>query len=180
MHIAKLLMMIIGRNLRCWQIKLRFNPQLVSDQSQPFVPSNLAQLSLPPGRFQKDTETGFPSIHFQFLGSSLSLTAPIQYWPLASPLCRLQSSHDKNPCNAGFDSSTNDPPRDSQKSIAPWFWDEKDWNIHFESNCSNSFVGRENYLKCCRLLVIEYVTFSIVRCCTSWRLISKRGTSFNW
>ena len=41
----------------CWHIKLRLSLQLVSDHSQPLVPSNRAQLSLPPGRFQNDTET---------------------------------------------------------------------------------------------------------------------------
>ena len=72
-------------NIRCWQMKLSLRPQLVSDQSHPLVPSNRAQFSLPPGKFQKETVTVFPSIHFQFFGSVVSRMAPSQYCPLASP-----------------------------------------------------------------------------------------------
>ncbi len=125
---------VIGR---CWQMKFSRRRQLVSDQSQPLVPSKRAQLSLPPGRFQKETETGLPVIHFQFLGSSRSRTAPSQYWPLASPceihfvrftnsiyvlmsltLCLRQSSHERKPWSAGLDSSTSVPPRSLQKLSA--------------------------------------------------------------
>ncbi len=73
------------KNLLCWQMKFRLRPQLVSDHNQPLVPSNLAQFSLPPGKFQNETLTGFPFTHRQFFVSVVSLTAPNQYWPLASP-----------------------------------------------------------------------------------------------
>ena len=66
--------------------------------------------------------TGLPLIHFQFLGSSVSRVAPSQYWPLASPRCRRHNSQLRNPCSAGLDSSTSEPPRSEQNvSASPKF-----------------------------------------------------------
>lgn len=99
---------------RCWQTKFRFKLQLVSDQSQPLVPSNREQLSLFPGKFQKEMVTSLPLIHFQFCGLLGSLRAPNQYCPFGSFLCLLYSSQLRKPWSAGEVSSTRLPPLTSQ------------------------------------------------------------------
>lgn len=99
--------------------------QLVSLHSHPFEPSYRAQSSSPPGRFQNETATSSPPIHFHVLRSWVSRTAPIQYCDEVSLRCRRHSSQLMKPCSAGLLSLIRVPPRERQnanasRSVAGW------------------------------------------------------------
>lgn len=97
--------------------------QSVSDHNQPLVPSYLAQLPLPTGKFQKDTVTSSPFNHFQppknyifhlqfgdlkfELPICWSLTAPIQYCPCESLRCLLHNSQLMNPTHFSVSHTIN-------------------------------------------------------------------------
>lgn len=104
-----------GRN---WQTKCNLPSQLVASHIQLRTPSIREQLPLPRGVTQNDTVTSLPLIHFQFFGLFASRTAPSQYCPCGSFRCLRYNSQLKKPCNAGDVSSTNEPPRNSQKRLA--------------------------------------------------------------
>lgn len=105
-------------HLRCWQMKFNGVLQLVSLQSHPFEPSNRAQFSSPPGKFQNETVTSSPPIHFHTFRSLSSRTAPIQYCEETSLRWRRHNSQLMNPCNAGLLSFISVPPRERQNCNA--------------------------------------------------------------